>query len=340
METSQKETILRNNAPLPAGRFSMSVCIPTIGRDSVLVNTIQAMLDQSVAAAEVIVLDQSREHDAVTTTALGAWANDGVIRWLRLDVASQPAAMNRGLLEARHPFVLFLDDDIVPSRDLIRAHYEAYAEGAIWAVVGQILQPGEEPEHVSTEGHGSGLTADLSFPFKGTVRAQVRNCMSGNLSVRRDRALEVGGFDENFVRVAYRFDSDFARRLIGAGGELVFEPQASIRHLRAVRGGTRIFRNHLQSHYPDHSVGDYYFAILHGTPVEASRYIGWRMLRSVTTWYHLKHPWWIGPKLVGELRGLLWALQMIRRGPILLTTEPSDSGRSEHQKRLEQQCTG
>jgi GT2 family glycosyltransferase len=301
------------------GESQMSVCIPTIGRDAVLCDTLRGILDQSLAASEVLVLDQSPSHDEATTAALSAWERAGRIRWLRLDAASQPAAMNRGLIEARFPLVLYLDDDIIPSRDLIRAHCDAYDQDDVWAVVGQVLQPDQEPEHIRDANRGCGLTADLEFPFRSTVRARVRNCMSGNLSVRRDRALKAGGFDENFTRVAYRFDSDFARRLIRAGGYLAFEPRASIRHLRAARGGTRIFRNHLQSHRPDHSVGDYYFAMRHGTPFEAAGYMSRRLLRSVTTWYHLKHPWWIVPKLVGELRGLLWAMRMSRRGPALLS---------------------
>ena len=37
--------------------------------------------------------------------------------------------------------------------------------------------------------------------------------MGGNFSVRRDIALRLGGFDEQFVRVAYNFEAEFAHRL-------------------------------------------------------------------------------------------------------------------------------
>jgi hypothetical protein len=46
------------------------------------------------------------------------------------------------LAEAKSPIVLFLDD-IDPTPGLIRLYAENYAVEAVWAVIGQILQPGE-----------------------------------------------------------------------------------------------------------------------------------------------------------------------------------------------------
>jgi len=40
--------------------------------------------------------------------------------------------------------------------------------------------------------------------------------MGGNFSVKRDLALRLGGFDENFVHVAYRFEAEFCDRAISA----------------------------------------------------------------------------------------------------------------------------
>src|SRR5437868_3122650 len=81
-----------------------------------------------------------------------------------------------------------------------------------------------------------GLGACLDFPFNSAIPAQVANVMAGNLSVRREMALAVGGFDENFVGVAYRFETEFCRRLLRAGGRVLFQPAASIHHLRTPTG--------------------------------------------------------------------------------------------------------
>ncbi len=58
------------------------------------------------------------------------------------------------------------------------------------------------------------LRQDLDFRFNSSHPCYVRNCMSGNLSVRREEALTIGGFDENFnLTVAFRYETDFARRI-------------------------------------------------------------------------------------------------------------------------------
>jgi GT2 family glycosyltransferase len=220
--------------------------------------------------------------------------------------------------------VLTLDDDIVPVHDLVQKHAAAHGDPNVWAVVGQVLQPGQVPEDHIVGPPDEGLLTHLEFRFNSTRRCLVRNGMSGNMSIRRDRAIQIGGFDENFCyTVAYRFETEFGRRIWKRGGKILFEPEASIRHLRVVRGGTRTGADHLRSHQPDHSIGDYYFALQHGLNMESIRYISHRFLRSVCTRFHLRHPWWIPPKLLGELRGLIGAVRLVRQGPKLLQIKDS-----------------
>ena len=85
--------------------------------------------------------------------------------------------------------------------------------------------------------------------------------------------------------------------------------------MRAPSGGTRTYGCHLRSGRPEHAVGDYYFALRNGRGLERVRYITGRLFREVRTRFHLRHPWWIPVKLVAEVRGLLWALRLARRGP-------------------------
>jgi GT2 family glycosyltransferase len=163
------------------------------------------------------------------------------------------------------------------------------------------------------------LTRDLRFAFNGHEPAWVTNVMAGNLCVKRERALAVGGFDANFTPpVAYRFETEFAKRLVAAGGRIRFEPAASIRHLRASRGGTRSQGSHLNSASPVHGVGDYYFALRCGRGWERAWYMARRPFREVRTRFHLRHPWYIPVKLIGEMRALLLALRLWRQGPRLL----------------------
>jgi GT2 family glycosyltransferase len=293
----------------------VAIAIPTYGRDQVLLDTITACVNQKEPAGEILVIDQTPEHEAATARTLHDWHDRGVIRWEKRTMPSQPGAMNHALRVTGKPLLLFLDDDVVPAEGFIRTHVDVHNQYAKCAVVGQIIQPWQTPTDITPPACRSSLTEDFDFPFHTTRACWLKNAMSGHLSVVRDLAMEVGGFDENFKGAAYRFDTEFARRVIHHGGRVRFCPGASLRHLRAERGGTRVHGNHLASADPIHGVGDYYFAMLQGWNGSTTGYMARRMVREVATKFHLRHPWYIPVKLVGEFRAFLWALQLKRQGP-------------------------
>jgi glycosyltransferase involved in cell wall biosynthesis len=302
----------------------ITVAIPTFGRDQVLVGTIRYLLDQNPAAAEILVMDQTPKHDLSTEDQLRDWDEKGIIRWLRLEKPSITASMNVALREANYPIVLFVDDDIVPRIGLVGAHASVYEESDdIWAVSGQVLQQGEEPATGLGRYTQNGLAASLDFSFYYTSRAWVQSAMAGNLSVLRERALEIGGFDENFVGVAYRFETEFCRRIWKNGGKVLFEPAASVRHLRVDHGGIRRYGNHFSSPSPAHGVGDYYFALRQGVDLESILYMLKRPFRETCTRFHLRKPWYIPVKWVGELSAMIWATALALSGPRYISSDGS-----------------
>ncbi len=284
----------------------MSIAIPTYRRDSVLAETIRQVLTMQTASNEILIIDQTPLHDQTTEEQLSEWSQQGVIRWIRREQPSIPAAMNHALQIARTPLVLFLDDDIVPVSDIVQQHLLAHqTDAGLWATVGQIIQPWQQSSRIDPPRTLRGLRTDFDFPFHSTVEADVQNVMAGNLCVNRAKALSVGGFDETFMGSAYRFETEFAKRLILAGGRIRFLGSAGLIHLKAAAGGTRTDGNHLTSAAPHHGFGDYYYAFRHGSLIKAWVYSLQRMTREVSTRFHMRHPWWIPVKLLGELRGLM-----------------------------------
>ena len=301
----------------------LSIVIPSYGREQVLVDTIAALEPQRQAmgaSTELLLVDQSSGHLPQVERALSGWQAAGRLRWLRLRHPHLTRAMNTGLLLARGDIVLFLDDDIEPAPDLLAAHLRAHQRfPRAWAVVGQILQPGQRPQPLRPGPRRAALWRDLDFPFNSSLGAWIENAMAGNLSLKRHRALALGGFDERFPPpVAFRFETEFAKRLIAAGGAIRFAPEASLRHLRSPAGGTRSLGSHLTSASAHHGVGDCYYALRCGRGLQRGWYLLRRPLREVRTRFHLRHPWWIPVKLVGELRALHQALRLSRRSPLLL----------------------
>jgi len=290
----------------------LTIAIPTYERGAILCETIGLLLALEPPAGEIVIVDQTPRHPPDVDARLAGFEAGGAIRRIVLPAPSIPRAMNTALREARGEQVLFLDDDIIPAPDLAGAHLAAMQATGAWAVVGQVLQPGEVPEHFDEAVLRRGPLRDLEFRFRHDTACDVQNVMAGNLSVDRARALAIGGFDENYSAVAYRFETDFALRLTAAGGRIRFEPAASIRHLKIAGGGVRTWGDHRTSASPAHSMGDYYFARRH---VPAFwRYVARRLTANIATRYHLQHPWTIPAKAVGELRGLAAGMRLARKG--------------------------
>lgn len=284
--------------------------IPTYRREQVLLDTVAALLALPDTADEVLVVDQSPTHEPVTEQQLHAWSKVGAMHWLRWSQPSIPGAMNHGLREARYDIVLFLDDDVRPEPGLIAAHREAHARSDAALVAGRVIQPWQE---------GVDFSSDESFHFASLRPAWVDQFMGGNFSVLRDRAVHLGGFDENFVRVAYRFEAEFAYRLRAAGDRIFYEPAACIHHLKAGIGGTRSYGEHLTTWRPDHSVGEYYYLLRCQGISERIQKFFTRPVRAIATRHHLRHPWWIPVTLAGELAGMAWACWLAARGPRYLS---------------------
>jgi GT2 family glycosyltransferase len=287
----------------------ITIVIPTYHRQAIAVETVQRLLP---FGAPIIVVDQTPSaHEPLAALP---------IRLIHLDQPSIPHAMNVGVQAAETDVVLFLDDDIVPAPGLVDAHAEAHRREGVWAVAGQVLEPWQEPERIVQS------KDDLQFRFNATEGRAVTNVMAGNLSVQRARFLQLGGFDENFTLAAYRFETDFAMRLAAAGGTIWFEPRASIRHLKLSSGGLRSYGDHRVSASPAHTAGDYYFA-LHHVP-RFWRYAARRMRANVMTRFHATHPWTIPAKIIGELRGLMLAKELYRKGRRLMAVDEKVLGSS------------
>jgi len=291
---------------------NLTVAIPTYRRERVLIATIEALLPLLRPTDELLIVDQTAQHEAATDASLQQLQQDARFRWLRLAEPSITRAMNVALVEARGDVIVFLDDDIVPDAALLDAHRDAHTGDEPVLVAGRVIQPWQE---------GVDFAGDATFHFASLVPQWIAEFMGGNFSLARAVALEMGGFDRNFVRTAYRFEAEFAWRWRNAGRRIRYVPDAMIHHLKAQSGGTRTFGEHLTTVRPDHAVGEYYFALrtLGGYP--RWRAIGKRLLQSIVTRHHLRRPWWIPVTLIAECRGLLWALQLHRGGPSLLSQE-------------------
>lgn len=295
---------------------NISVIIPTFGREQILLDTLAGLIKQIESGDEILVMDQTLRHEIETEKQLTAWNESRLIRWIRLKERSVVKAMNYGAIQAKTNLLLFLDDDIVPGSELLKAHKEAYQEHDVWAAVGRITQPWQSKGPQKESAFNIGKAKE--FDFNSLGRQYIHEAMAGNLSVLKSRFIEIGGFDENFKGVAYSFEKEFAERLIEHGGKILFEPLAHIQHLQSLKGGVRSLGDFSKTFLPFHSVGNYYYFFRSKVVKNKLQRSLERILKSVCTRYHLLRPWWIPCVLIAEISGLFWGLSLYLQGPRLM----------------------
>ena len=232
-------------------RADVTVAICTRDRADVLGRALDSLNGQSRPPLEILVVDNAPSDDATRRQVeLRHPAGDGspAVRYVREPVAGLDFARNRALAEARGEVVAFIDDDAVADSGWVEAIAEAYGEGRrVGACSGRI-----EPLELETAGQklfesNGGLFAGgdrrESIP-SDRIRSRWHRWVpmiawaagsgSGcNLSVRRDLALELGGFDEALDLGAVLpggGDNDMLWRVLESGAEVVYEPRATVRH--------------------------------------------------------------------------------------------------------------
>jgi glycosyltransferase involved in cell wall biosynthesis len=291
-----------STTPTPAA--NLSIVIPTYRREKVLVDTLKGLLELEPKGVEIVVVDQTPEHQPEVQAWLDQAHGSGRIRHIRKALPSIPEAMNLGALEATGELILYLDDDIIPDDLLLHAHIVAHEANRADLVAGRVLQPWHSDCH----------TTDAFTKTVGESKAEFIGC---NFSIRRELLIELGGFDENFKGAAYNYEREFADRLMESGSDIWYEPSALIRHLHYSDGGTRSKGDHLTSLNSRHPVGAYYYffrspRVKHRLGKTLKRFFG-----ALLTRHHLRKPWYIPITFLSELGGILWALRLRLSAPAL-----------------------
>ena len=224
----------------------ISVVIPTYGREAVLCDTIKSVLEQTYPAYEVIVVDQTKDHEAATQSFLTGLADEGKIDLHTVDWASLPAARNYAIERAKGSIFLFLDDDVELPEGFLEAHAAGFKDRPeVGAIAGRVfdrmkLSESKKPEieTLPPEAMDPGIAwyhIDLVHTTKPQQVLTARGC---NMSFRRSVFEDYGlRFDERFAGSAVREESDFCLRFRKTGMVIWYEPAAHLVHLGEETGG-------------------------------------------------------------------------------------------------------
>ncbi len=212
------------------------VAIPTYRREMVLVDTIKDVFKQSYKNLELVVVDQSETRPAEMIKAIGE-IKDTRLRYFRTTPPSVTAARNFALRVSHAPIVLFLDDDVVLHKDMVKEHLDAHKKHPeVSAIAGRVLQKGFPIKKDVLTFDKYGISHGV---FTATQASYTNAFPGGNHSIKVKDALSIGGFDTRYYYNAFREENDMSLRMVKAGLKIYYEPKAALTHLASPSGGTR-----------------------------------------------------------------------------------------------------
>ncbi|WP_144872219.1 hormogonium polysaccharide biosynthesis glycosyltransferase HpsN [Hyella patelloides] len=233
--------------------LKISVIIPTYGREQPLIDSINDVLKQDYPNFEILVVDQTKNHEPTTEKYLQNLADTQKISWYRVDWASLPGARNYAVRRAKGDILLFIDDDVRLESNYLQSHLKNYQKHPeIGAVAGRVFdrmklanyaQANEDNspytiEYLPPEAMDAGIAwyyIDLVHTIKPQQVISARGC---NMSFRQDVFTKYNiWFDERFRGSAVREESDFCLRLRKTDYKIWYDPEANLVHLGEETGG-------------------------------------------------------------------------------------------------------
>ena len=243
---------------------AVSIVVNTYNRGAWLDDALRGLAGLDYPMFEVIVVNGPSTDTSAAVIA--RWGKS--IKALRCDHANLSVSRNIGIAAAAGEIIAFIDDDAVPHPQWLRRLTAAYRDPAVGAVGGfTVDNTGThwQVRKVVCDRYGNAHPVTDLFderPLNRPGSAFFPSLLGTNASFRAQALRGIGGFDHTY---AYLLDeTDVCLRLVDAGWQVHYEPQALVWHQFApshIRSGECVAR----TLYPS-AVSKGYFITRHGSP--------------------------------------------------------------------------
>lgn len=204
--------------------MDISVVVPTYNRREMVKRTVESLFAQNFPHDQfeiAVVVDGSRDGTAEALRAMKAPCRFSVVEQANGGLA---AARNAGARAAVGELLLFLDDDMLCSPDLVAAHAAAHADSPRAVGFGCIFLSPESPPGLAAECFNRELGSYYLRHRSQTAKDEEGpERIFGNSSLPRNLLAEAGGFDPAF---RMREDLELWVRLAGMGVRGVYVAEA------------------------------------------------------------------------------------------------------------------
>ena len=206
---------------------SIDVIIPTIGRKDCLYDVLKDLSVQTHLPKRVIIIEQNPDVNSMSDLDYlfnESWPFQIIHEFIHQTGACN--ARNLALSKVKSEFVFFGDDDNRFSKSLIHDVLSFLIKYRLDVCTTSYLQKNEKLKHFCIN----------QWPTFG----------AGN-SFSRTKVVDKIKFDMAF-EFGYGEDTDFGSQLRQAGFDVIYNPQISIKHLKAPMGGFRIKHRQIWDH--------------------------------------------------------------------------------------------
>lgn len=290
--------------------FAISVIIPTYRRRKYLLKVLDDLAAQERQPFEVIVSDSSPEEEALTETDLARYP-----AWLKYQRIQQGGNISRQRNEALRlcqcDIILFLDDDVEFSSDLLTNYQQAFAETKADGISGIVLNPGQKPIPRPVQLRPDALInpgAPNYHLYTGVTPTYV--ICTASFAVRRAAVFAVGGFDEQ-IRGSCD-DVELGVRLVKAGFKIIHHDRPWLHHLRAGSSGSRSPEFGQSWHYANW----FYFQLKHIWKRPGSLLLLLVLVQYCRPSRHWLQPQYIIQRAQALITGYQHSLKRIAEGPL------------------------
>jgi glycogen synthase len=204
---------------------TVSVIVNTLNRARSLENTLLGLRQLRYPSFEIIVVCGPCTDD--TLAMLERYRDD--VRIASCPEANLSISRNLGLSLAANELVAFIDDDSIPEPDWLDRLVEGLSTSRAAAVGGFIRDNrGFAYQHQIITANRLGEARDRPPPGEPLGADEFVSPTGTNICFRRERLLDIGGFDEEFGY--FLEETDVNLRLHERGWSISYAPEAEVQH--------------------------------------------------------------------------------------------------------------
>jgi len=227
----------------------VDIVISTYARGDMIDGTVADIRRNSHANFTLWVLDQS-EDDYTERCVLRHAAEDARVIYRRAPLRGLTATRNYGTNLGTAPYILFTNDDCRVAVDWIEKLVAELTHPETWMVFGRVLR-GERPAMAGAPQSDEVVVAVKPSEEREVYRGHRFNLGFGhghNMGVRRERFIQLGGFDEFLSGgpLGAWDERDIGYRVLRLGGTIVYSPEPVVYHCHWQKweGVQRSYRNY------------------------------------------------------------------------------------------------